>query len=280
MRIEKYFLMTDYSLWEVILNRDSPIPTRIVEGTATQNLAFMSSTSTDSTTDSVSADGSVSAACVKLPASPPLNVDSLSNAVIYSFFASQSNSPQFGNEDLKQIDVDDLEEIDLRSQMAMLTIRARSKTNEKTGLGYNSQVFTKAMFDCENYYSSASDCESWPPSNLYDQFQPSGGYHDVPPPYTGTFMPPKPDLVFNTSHIVIETDHLPFKQIKTTILAAITVSASPKSNSSGKKRSRKAYFVCKSVDHLIKDCNYHTKKMAQPTPRNYAHMGHHKQYAP
>nr|GEZ74453.1 hypothetical protein [Tanacetum cinerariifolium] len=33
MRIEQYFLMTDYSLWEVILNGDSPVPTRIVEGT-------------------------------------------------------------------------------------------------------------------------------------------------------------------------------------------------------------------------------------------------------
>nr|GFA44905.1 hypothetical protein [Tanacetum cinerariifolium] len=32
MRIEQYFLMTDYSLWEVIMNGDSPVPTRIVEG--------------------------------------------------------------------------------------------------------------------------------------------------------------------------------------------------------------------------------------------------------
>nr|GEX87532.1 hypothetical protein [Tanacetum cinerariifolium] len=32
MRIEQYFLMTDYSLWKVILNGDSPVPTRIVEG--------------------------------------------------------------------------------------------------------------------------------------------------------------------------------------------------------------------------------------------------------
>nr|GFA11161.1 putative reverse transcriptase domain-containing protein [Tanacetum cinerariifolium] len=32
MWIEQYFLMTDYSLWEVILNGDSPVPTRIVEG--------------------------------------------------------------------------------------------------------------------------------------------------------------------------------------------------------------------------------------------------------
>nr|GFA49385.1 ribonuclease H-like domain-containing protein [Tanacetum cinerariifolium] len=32
MRIEQYFLMTDYSLWEVILNGDSLVPTRVVEG--------------------------------------------------------------------------------------------------------------------------------------------------------------------------------------------------------------------------------------------------------
>nr|GEX77403.1 ribonuclease H-like domain-containing protein [Tanacetum cinerariifolium] len=31
MRIEQYFLMTVYSLWEVILNGDSPIPTRVVD---------------------------------------------------------------------------------------------------------------------------------------------------------------------------------------------------------------------------------------------------------
>nr|GFA59767.1 hypothetical protein [Tanacetum cinerariifolium] len=305
-------------------------------GTATQNLAFVSSTSTDSTTDSVSAAASIFAACVKLPASSLPNVDSLSNTVIYSFFASQSTSPQFNNEDLKQIDVDDLEEMDLiwkghfarecsvmvqeamigaikqrRSLQTLLlwlfhlthllimrhklekaeqerddlklklekfqtssknlTDLLASQTNEKTRLGYNSQVFTKAMFDCKNYYSSESDCESWPPSNLYDRFQPSGGYHVVPPLYTGTFMPPKPDLVFNTAPTAVETDHLAFnvhlsppkpgqdlshtsrpsapiieeqsvQQIETTIPAATTISASPKSNSSGNRRNRKACF--------------------------------------
>nr|GFB10628.1 hypothetical protein [Tanacetum cinerariifolium] len=83
-------------------------------GITTQTLAFVSSSNTDSTTDSVSAATSVSAVCAKLHVSSFLNVDSLSNAVIYSFFASQSSSLQFDNEDLKQIDVDDLEEMDLR----------------------------------------------------------------------------------------------------------------------------------------------------------------------
>nr|GFA38175.1 hypothetical protein [Tanacetum cinerariifolium] len=43
-----------------------------------------------------------------------------------------------------------------------------SQTSEKAGLGYNSQVFSKAMFDCDNYYSSKSDSDSWPRSNLFD----------------------------------------------------------------------------------------------------------------
>nr|GFB14664.1 ribonuclease H-like domain-containing protein [Tanacetum cinerariifolium] len=34
MRIEQYFLMTDYSLWEVILNGDSPVPTCVVKDAA------------------------------------------------------------------------------------------------------------------------------------------------------------------------------------------------------------------------------------------------------
>nr|GEU43002.1 putative ribonuclease H-like domain-containing protein [Tanacetum cinerariifolium] len=82
----------------------------------------------------------------------------------------------------------------------------------------------------------------WPPSNLYDRFQPSGGYQVVPPLYTGTFMPPKPDLVFNTAPTTVETDHLAFNPIETTFQAATSVPASPKSNSSVKRRNRKACF--------------------------------------
>nr|GEZ11165.1 hypothetical protein [Tanacetum cinerariifolium] len=61
-------------------------------------------------------------ASAKIPVSALPNVDTLSNAVIYSFFASQSNSPQLDNDDLKQIDADDLKEMDLKWKMAMLTV--------------------------------------------------------------------------------------------------------------------------------------------------------------
>nr|GFC97018.1 hypothetical protein [Tanacetum cinerariifolium] len=32
MRIEQYFLLTDYALWDVMVNGDSPPPMRIVDG--------------------------------------------------------------------------------------------------------------------------------------------------------------------------------------------------------------------------------------------------------
>nr|GEY52692.1 hypothetical protein [Tanacetum cinerariifolium] len=361
------------NLFNSLKNYESEVKHSSSLGIKSHNLAIVSSTPADSTNDSVSAAVNVSAVGTKLSASTLPNVDSLSNAVIYSFFASQSFSPQLDNKDLKQIDVDDLEEIDLKWQMAMLTMRARrkghfarkcrspkdsrrtavakpqrrkvsvetstsnalvsqcdgtgtydwsyqaeealttllswplhplhpihllimryhlvlklapkhilrlesvearllvykqnesileenikllhievqvrdtalttlrqkldttekerddlnmklekfqtsskrltdllaSQTSEKAGIGYNSQVFTKAMFDYDNYYSSESHSDSWPPSNLYDMFVPSGGYHTVPPPIIGTFMLPKPDLVFHTPPSD-ENEHLAF----------------------------------------------------------------------
>nr|GFB66122.1 hypothetical protein [Tanacetum cinerariifolium] len=109
----------------------------------------------------------VSAVGTKLSASTLLNVDSLSNAVIYSFFASHSSSPQLDNEDLKQIDADDLEEMDLKWQMAMLTIRAR-KFLQKTGrnLGVNgptSMGFDMTKVECYNCHRKgyfARECRS------------------------------------------------------------------------------------------------------------------------
>nr|GFC21917.1 hypothetical protein [Tanacetum cinerariifolium] len=185
--------MTDYSLWEVILNGDSHVPTRLKvllnqslddlfnslkiyeskvkhsssQGTDSQNLAFVSTTPVDSTNDSVSAAVSVSAVGAKLSASTLPNVDSLSNAFIYSFFASQSSSPQLDNEDLKQIDAEDLEEMDLKWQMAMLTMRARKflqKTRRNLGVnGPTSMGFDMEKVECYNCYRKgyfARECRS------------------------------------------------------------------------------------------------------------------------
>ncbi|GJX90070.1 hypothetical protein Tco_0343396 [Tanacetum coccineum] len=77
------------------------------------------------------------------------NIDNSSDAVIYSFFVSQQNSPQLAHEDLQQIHPDDIEEMDLRWQMAMLTMRAR-RFLKNTGrkLTVNGNV-TIALVSCE-----------------------------------------------------------------------------------------------------------------------------------
>nr|GEW65784.1 ribonuclease H-like domain, reverse transcriptase, RNA-dependent DNA polymerase [Tanacetum cinerariifolium] len=194
------------------------------------------------------------------------------------------------------------------------------------------------MFDYDDYLSSGSN-ESLPPSLIYDRYQSGNGYHVVPPPYTGTFMPPKPDLVFNNAPIDVETDHpvftvklsltkpdqdlshtyrpsapiikdwvsdsedesetktpqnvpsfvQPNEQVKSPkpSFQHVETSTSPanskttilKPKSNGKRRNRKACFVCKSLDHLIKDCDYHEKKMAQTNARNHAPKGAHQHYA-
>ncbi|GKE13631.1 hypothetical protein Tco_1417182 [Tanacetum coccineum] len=49
----------------------------------------------------------------------------------------------------------------------------------KTGVDYDSQMFDSQVFE----------------SQVNDKYKSGEGYHVVPPPYTGNFMPPKLDLV-------------------------------------------------------------------------------------
>ncbi|GJR62672.1 uncharacterized mitochondrial protein-like protein [Tanacetum coccineum] len=82
------------------------------------------------------------------------NIDNLSDAVICAFFASQPNSPQLIHEDLQQIHPDDMEEMDLRWQMAMLTMRARrflKNTGRKITVNGNETIgFDKSKVECYN----------------------------------------------------------------------------------------------------------------------------------
>nr|GEZ33044.1 putative ribonuclease H-like domain-containing protein [Tanacetum cinerariifolium] len=185
--------------------------------TTIQNLAFVSSSNTDSTTDSVSAAASVFAVCAKMPVSSLLNVDSLSNAMAMLTMRARrflqktcrnlgDNRPTSIGFDMSKVECYSCHRKghfarecrspkDSRRPDAADPQRRTVPTNEKHGLGY---------------FSSESDYESCSPSSLSDRSQPDGGYHAVPPPITGTFMPPKPDLVFHTTPIAVETDHSAF----------------------------------------------------------------------
>ncbi|GKA22943.1 ribonuclease H-like domain-containing protein [Tanacetum coccineum] len=92
-----------------------------------QNVAFVSSNSTNSNCNSSTnkADNTAYGVSAAHTQCNPTSGDNLSDAMICAFLASQPNSPQLAREDLEQIDPDDLEEMDLQWEMAMLTIRAR-----------------------------------------------------------------------------------------------------------------------------------------------------------
>nr|GEX99759.1 hypothetical protein [Tanacetum cinerariifolium] len=360
--------------------------------TSTQNIDFISSENTDGTNEPVSVVTSVFAASAKNSVSALPNVDTLSNVIIYSFFASQSNSPQLDNDDLKQID--DMKEswskwnvlaepqrrnvpVETSTSNALVlpcdgvgsydwSFQAKEKltnyalmaftsssssssdnenfsrllasqTNDETGLGYNNQVFTSFMFDCDEMFSSETD-ENLPASPIYDRYQSGEGYHAVPLPYTGTFMPHKPDLVFHDAPNVNETVHTTFnvelsptkpdkdlshthrplapiiedwvsnseddyeaelpqnasnfvqpteqvksprpsvKPVENSIPAANHKTAIPKPKTYRNSRNRKACFVCKSLTHLIKDCDYYEKQMVQKPVRSHAPRGNHQHY--
>ncbi|GJW00367.1 ribonuclease H-like domain-containing protein [Tanacetum coccineum] len=92
--------------------------------------------------------------------------DNLTDAMICAFLASQPNSPQLAREDLEQIDLDDLEEMDLHWEMAMLTIRARrfiSRTGRKLNANGQRIGFDKSKVECYNCYKNghfARECRN------------------------------------------------------------------------------------------------------------------------
>ncbi|GKF02567.1 plastid delta12-fatty acid acetylenase [Tanacetum coccineum] len=84
------------------------------------------------------------------------NVDNLSDVMICAFFSSQPNNPQLANDDLQQLHPDDLEEMDLRWQMAMLTMIARrflKNTGKRITVNGNESIgFDKSKVECYNCY--------------------------------------------------------------------------------------------------------------------------------
>nr|GEV32810.1 hypothetical protein [Tanacetum cinerariifolium] len=357
--------------------------------TSTQNIAFVYSQNTDSTNESFSVVTSVSSASAKVPVSDLPNVNTLSDAVIYSFFASQSNSLQLDNDDLKQIDADDLEEMDLKWQMAMRghfvrecmspkdtrrnvqvetqrrNVPVETSTSNALVLQYDGLEFAEARFLVYQQNETVFE-EDIKLLKLYvqlrdnalvvlkqkfekaeqekdelklklEKYQSGEGYHAVLPLYTGTFMPPKPDLVFPDALNVNKTVYTDFniklsptksdkdlshrpstliikdwvfdskdeseadssqndpsfvqptkevitprpsiKLVEHSIPATIHKIDIPKPKSQGNNRNKKACFVCKRMNHLIKDCDYYEKKMAQTPVRNHAQRGNHQHYA-
>ncbi|GKD99261.1 ribonuclease H-like domain-containing protein, partial [Tanacetum coccineum] len=73
---------------------------------------------------------------------------SYTNDLIFSFFANHSNSLQLDDKDLEQIDHDDLEEMDLKWQVAMLSMRVK-RFYKKTERKYRNRDNTRRTVPVE-----------------------------------------------------------------------------------------------------------------------------------
>nr|GFB82723.1 hypothetical protein [Tanacetum cinerariifolium] len=123
-------------------------------------MAFVSSSNNDSTNRVVNTakaantTNGVSTASNQVNATFSSNIDNLSDAVICTFLASRPNSPQLAHEDLEQIHPNDMKKIDLRWQMAMLTMRAKrflKKTGRKLTINGNETLgFDMSKVECYN----------------------------------------------------------------------------------------------------------------------------------
>nr|GEW64505.1 hypothetical protein [Tanacetum cinerariifolium] len=120
--------------------------------TNTQNIDFVSSNNTSNTNRGVNTAHGATIANFQATTVNSTTIENMSDAVIYSFFASKPNSPQRDNEDLQQIHLDDLEEMALRWQMAMLTMRVRrflKNTKRKFSMNGNETIgFDKSNVEC------------------------------------------------------------------------------------------------------------------------------------
>ncbi|GKA26951.1 ribonuclease H-like domain-containing protein [Tanacetum coccineum] len=132
---------------------------------ASQNLAFLSSENTNSTNEVSTASGdfgvSTAGGINQVPSTPS------AHDIAYSFLAQPTTSPQLENEDFQQMDGDDLEELNLRWQVAMLTVRVK-KFIQRIGINMDFKEkrpvsLDKSKIECYNCHRKghfARECRS------------------------------------------------------------------------------------------------------------------------
>nr|GEW53019.1 hypothetical protein [Tanacetum cinerariifolium] len=219
MRIEQYFLMTDYSLWEVILNRDSPAPIRVVDGV----LQPVAPTTVE---QKLARKNELKARGRNLGANGPTSLGfDMSKVECYNFHVkghfvrecrsskdSRKNDaaePQRRNVPVETSTSNALVSQCLESIEAKLLVYKQNESifeEDIKLLNLEVQLRDNALVTLRQKLEKAEQERD----DLKLKFQPSDGYHVVPPPYTGTFMPPKANLVFNIAPAVVETGHSAF----------------------------------------------------------------------
>ncbi|GJV85255.1 putative ribonuclease H-like domain-containing protein [Tanacetum coccineum] len=120
-----------------------------------QNLAFMTAPNSSSTNDANTAYSKVSAASPSVnTASPQVCTTSVSDNTVYAFMVENPNGSNVLHQDLEQIHEDDLEAMDLKWQLSLLSVRAKKyyqKTGKKIFINGNDIAgYDKSKVECYN----------------------------------------------------------------------------------------------------------------------------------
>ncbi|GJV10103.1 putative ribonuclease H-like domain-containing protein [Tanacetum coccineum] len=147
-----------------IVEQEVKITVTSSSNSGSQNVAFVS---TPSSTNEVNTDN-VQVSTANSTVSTDSTLDSIANwsdAIVYAFLANQLNGSQLVHEDLEQIHEDDLEEIDLKWQLALLSIRARKYyqiTRKKITInGSDTGGYDKSKVECFNCHKMGHFAREW-----------------------------------------------------------------------------------------------------------------------
>ncbi|GJS51392.1 putative ribonuclease H-like domain-containing protein [Tanacetum coccineum] len=119
--------------------------------------------------------------------------------------SSGSSSSDTENEAVYEEDIAFLKyDVKVRDSSITELKNYKVSVNNKTGVGFDSQMNENELhvshMNKSEVFESASDSsvnESEEDNNqVNDMYKAGEGYHVVPPPYTGNFMPPRPNLFF------------------------------------------------------------------------------------
>nr|GEW11599.1 hypothetical protein [Tanacetum cinerariifolium] len=277
----------------------------------TQNIAFVSSNNTDSLNESVTAAPSISAVSSKATVSILSNCDAVggydlsfqadeepTNYALMAYTSSgSSSSSRSDNENLER----NLKRLKKRNDLKLTLDKFQtssknpsklleSQVSDKTGLGFDSQVFNCQVSVCKELHSHESDNRV--SKNLEHDSELVGNVFNVE---SSTHNPSKnmskthrsdasivedwvsdskdeteiesvpkqrePSFVTSTEHMKSSRESV--KKVEHHKQAANLRTTNQKSRGHKTNWNNKACFVCGSLNHLIKDYDYYEKQLVQ-----------------
>nr|GEV43652.1 reverse transcriptase domain-containing protein [Tanacetum cinerariifolium] len=311
MRIEQYFLVTDYSLWEVILNGDSPTPTRVVDGvvqavaptTAEQKLAKKNELKARGTLlmdlpdkhqlkfnihkYAKSLMETIKKRLQKLISHLEILGESLSQEDINLKFL-RSLPTKWRTHTLIWRNIADLEDQSLDDLFNNLKIYEAEVDSSST----TSHTTQNIAFVSSQKTNSTNELVSAVPSisatkplasilpnvdNLGDAIIYSFASQSNSPQLDNDDLKQidvddleEMDLKWQMAMLTMRARRTSVKPVKHTTQAENLRKDIPKSRGHKHSWTRKACFVCKSLNHLINDCDYYKKKMVPKPVWNHA----------